>query len=260
MKIALSQMNIKWENKEDNQKAAVDAILAAKEKGAKAVFFPEMSLTGFSMDTDLTAESDLETVQAFQRIAQKERVAIGIGWVKRRELAENHYTVLDSDGRILSDYVKIHPFSYGKENIFFQSGSAVVQYNLGGYSWSTFICYDLRFPELFQIASEKAEVIVVPANWPGSRAEHWRVLLRARAIENQCYILGVNCVGNIGGLGYRGDSCVISPYGDILDALENKEGNLIADLNMNVGEIRREFPVKQDRKWDFYRDWYGRKR
>lgn len=253
MRVALAQTNIIWEDKIKNECKAIEYISQASCAGAEAIFFPEMSLTGFSMNTDLTAEKDKNTIHKFCDIAVQYNIAIGIGWAKNTsELAENHYTIIGRSGEELSDYAKIHPFSYAGEDKFFSAGSEIVLFDLGNYRWSSFICYDLRFPEIFQIASRTAEAIVVPANWPKQREEHWKCLLEARAIENQCFILGVNCTGRINGVMYGGGSCVFSPNGDLLGKHEGGEGILIMDLDKDVKELREKFPVKKDRKRDLY--------
>lgn len=261
MKVALAQTNIIWENKSENEIRAIEYVAQSVGLGAQAVFFPEMSLTGFSMNTAITAEDESITVNNFCEIAAKHNIAIGIGWTKKgKQLAENHYSIINNKGEIISDYIKIHPFSYADEDKYFTSGNKITYFDLGDYKWSNYICYDLRFPELFQIASETAEVILVPANWPHKRKEHWKCLLRARAIENQCYVLAVNCVGNINNIEYSGNSCGISPNGEVLDEMEGKVGILIIDLHENVKELRKNFPVKQDRKCDFYVSEYRRQK
>lgn len=256
IKIALVQTQIAWEEKERNYDSAEKWIGEAVRRGAEAVFFPEMSFTGFSMNTDVTGEKDARTIRRMGALAQQYRVSIGFGWVKDCAEAggkcENHYAVVDSAGRVLSDYAKLHPFSYSGEDQRFQGGSALTHFVLNGVAFSSFICYDLRFPEIFQAASRSAHVIVVPANWPAKRREHWRALLRARAIENQVYILAVNCVGEIGGISYMGDSCVIGPDGDKKAELSGTEGMIVWELTDDAAHFRREFPVKQDRREAFY--------
>lgn len=121
------------------------------------------------------------------------------------------------------------------------------------------LCYDLRFPEIFQIASKKADVILVPANWPEARTEHWKCLLRARAIENQVYIFGINCVGKNNGLNYSGHSCIIDPNGKVLEELSDREGVLSFELKNDVKKIRDGFPVKRDRREDLYSRLYKEK-
>lgn len=255
MKIALAQTNIEWENKQENFKIANDFANNAKKSGADMIFFPEMSFTGFSMNIQVTGERDNETIEKMCTIAKSNNIVIGFGWVSLDgEKARNHYSVVDSSGNLISDYTKIHPFSYGKESQFFERGEKIIGYELLGYCFSTFICYDLRFPEIFQIASKNSEIIVIPANWPKARDVHWKALLKARAIENQSYILGINCVGNIGGVEYNGNSMAVSPNGDILTRIENSVGMIFVTIEKEALDIRKTFPVKNDRKWELYNE------
>lgn len=257
MKIALYQMNIIWENKVSNYIQLENNLKKIGDRGVDLLLLPEMSFTGFSMNTDVTKESDYETVKRMMATAKNYKIAIGFGWVKDcGEKSENHYTIIGGDGDILSDYVKIHPFSYSGENEKFQGGKEIVCFRFNNISISTFICYDLRFPEVFQIASKDVDVLFIPANWPEIRKEHWKCLLQARAIENQVYIFAVNCVGKIGGLNYAGNSCIVDPHGNILSELSGREGILEYDLNNNVQKVRSEFPVKEDRKEDLYYELY----
>ncbi len=253
MKVLLYQMNIIWEDKEANYKCVERKLQEASERKADLFLLPEMSFTGFSMNTSVTGEKDYETIHKMQSYAGQYHTAIGFGWVKDcGEKAENHYTVVDKDGRVLSDYVKIHPFSFVGEDIKFQGGKNIAYFSMDGISFSSFICYDLRFPEIFQIASKKADVLLIPANWPEARRAHWRCLLQARAIENQVYIIAVNCTGDIGGVNYSGDSCIINPNGQILQELSGQEGLMEYDLQDETAEFRNHFPVKNDRREDLY--------
>lgn len=255
--VALAQMNIVWENKDENFKRIHEYVKQAKSDKVDIVFFPEMTLTGFSMNIRHTAETKEETIKNVQKLAIQNQIAIGVGWVKSvDELAENHYTIINSKGEIISDYVKMHPFSFGDEDRFFIKGNCLSFFTLKNFTFCNFICYDLRFPEVFQIASKKADAIIIAANWPEQRAEHWKTLLKARAIENQCYILGVNCVGQVGELKYSGDSCIISPEGNILAGTENKEKLVIYKLENDVKNIRSLFPVKNDRRESLYMTKY----
>lgn len=259
MKVALAQIKIKWEDKGANLLKAKKCIMEAKSRGAEIVLFPEMSLTGFSMNVEYTGESNNWTVDQIVSLAHEYSIYIGIGWVEKvGKKGRNHYTIVDYRGNIQLDYIKIHPFSYAKENCYFEAGNRIYDFSFAGYTWSSLICYDLRFPELFQIASEEADVIVVPANWPKSRETHWKSLLIARAIENQCYIIGVNCVGEMNGLEYSGGSMIVTPNGEIIAELFDAEGLVIADINCNTAQIRKEFPVKNDCNWKLYNQLYER--
>ena len=97
--------------------------------------------------------------------------------------------------------------------------------------------------------------IIIPANWPAKRAEHWKALLKARAIENQVYIFAANCQGNIGGIYYSGDSCVINPDGQVLEMLSDQEGVIVYDLVDDVFLYRKAFPVLKDRRKDLYENF-----
>lgn len=257
MRVALCQLDIAWEDKRMNLEQAKVYMEEAKAEEAEIVFFPEMSFTGFSMNVDLIKEEYGETLKEVREMAAESQIAIGMGWVKAEEMGgrmevKNIYTVIGSQGEILSNYVKIHPFRYAKEDQYFTSGNRISLFEYRERVFSTFLCYDLRFPEIFEIASRKAEIIVVSANWPQPRKEHWSTLLRARAIENQVYILGVNCIGEKAGLYYSGDSCVIDPNGNVMGVLSDQDGLIVLDIPNNTEQIREEFPVKQDRRPELY--------
>ena len=138
----------------------------------------------------------------------------------------------------------------------FNAGEKIQNFEIDGIRFGSYICYDLRFPEVFQISSKEAHVIIVPANWPAARAEHWKCLLQARAIENQVYMLGINCVGYQKELLYLGDSCVINPNGEPVSMLSNHADLLVYDLEDDVEHYRKMFPIKKDRKESFYRGYY----
>ena len=254
MKIALYQMHIEWENKEKNYLRAEQKLKTAYDRNVDLLLLPEMSFTGFSMNTAATKERDHETINKMSDYAIQYNTAIGFGWVKDcGEKSENHYTIVNKEGKVISDYAKIHPFSFSGEDRKFCGGEDLAVFVLCGMIFSTFICYDLRFPEIFQAVSGKADVICVPANWPKKRREHWKCLLQARAIENQVYILAINCFGNIGEIDYSGDSCIINPNGEILAELSEQENVLEYELQNDVEKFRNAFQIKADRREELYR-------
>jgi predicted amidohydrolase len=258
MKIALCQMEIIWENKEKNKVQAESYVKEALCEGAELVCFPEMTLTGFSMNTELTAESCKKgmaaTVQYMTKLAASYEVAIGFGWVEGQP-ARNHYTILEQCGHVLSDYIKIHPFRYGGEYEKFVPGEQLVVCQVGDFKIGTQICYDLRFPEAFQVLAEQCDLILVPAAWPGGRREHWKCLLQARAIENQVYVAGINTWGDQGGLTYTGDSCIFAPDGRLCGGFLEKPGILCLEIEQDVDKYRKAFPMRQDRRWNLYKSW-----
>ena len=273
MKVALCQLAIEFEKKEANTRRVISFMEQAGAAGADLVLFPEMSLTGFSMNITLTGEKNRESVKRLCAEAKRIGIAVGFGWTALVDSGinaavdsgrsagnnfsgsvrgENHYTVISAGGEVLSDYVKMHPFSYSGEDRHFAKGNETVQFALADIPFSGFICYDLRFPEIFQAVSDRAHVIIVAADWPGRRREHWSSLLRARAIENQCYMLGINSVGDQDGLHYTGDSCVILPDGTVAEQLTDEEGLIFYDLVDDAEVYRQAFPVKQDRRPELY--------
>ena len=252
MKIALLQTHICWEKKTENISKLEKVI--SDNPDAEAFFLPEMSFTGFSMNTEKTVDRDRETVAEMKKIASRYNRSIGFGWVRPAgEKCENIYTVVDHTGKVVSEYAKIHPFSYSAEDKFFKGGNLLSVFELGGTLFTAFICYDLRFPELFRRVCNDVHAVVIPANWPAKRSEHWKTLLRARAIENQVYVFAVNCFGDQNGQYYSGDSCVITPDGDVCASLSDQEGVIRYEFTDDVDQYRRNFPVLKDRKDDqFY--------
>ncbi len=247
MRVDICQTKIVWENKSENISNA-ERLIA--ESSADILLFPEMSFTGFSMNTELTGENDGYTLHKMNTLSKKYGKAVGFGWVfKDGEKAENHYTVTDG-GEVLSDYVKIHPFSYGGENKYFKGGDKLSPFEFMGFKFLPAICYDLRFPEIFR--AYEADIIIVPANWPEARQEHWSTLLKARAIENRCYVMGINCTGDIGDIRYGGGSALIDPDGNMLASAENKEGTMTVDLENDVTKYREKFPALGDKRRDVY--------
>lgn len=254
MKAALCQFRIEYEDKEQNLQRAAQMIAAAADAQAQIIFFPEMSFTGFSMQVSVTGEADGKTLRCMQQYARQYKTAIGFGWVKLRNgKGENHYTVVDETGAVLADYVKIHPFSFGGENNFFAAGSQTAVFRLAGVTFGLFICYDLRFPEIFRAVSGEAEVLVTAANWPEKRIAHWNKLLEARALENQCWMLGINCVGDQQELHYSGSSRAVTPEGETAAALPDREGILFCEIGDEAARFRRDFPALRDRRPELYK-------
>ena len=263
MRIAICQYQIQFEDKSYNLEAAKNWIWQASKEAADFIVFPEMSFTGFSMNQNCIGESDFETMKTLQELAKMNRIAIGFGWVKNvgdeigQNQSENHYSILSKSGEVILDYAKIHPFSYSGEDLFYQKGSSMSMCQVEEFKISTVICYDLRFPELFQHASKYADIILVPANWPETRREHWLTLLRARAIENQCYVVGINCTGKSNEVDYSGDSCMIHPDGSVICQLDRREQLYMIEIQNDVKEVRAVFPTKRDRREDLYYELYN---
>lgn len=261
MRAALTQMDIVWENKEANKEICRRLAEKAVKNRAELIIFPEMTLTGFTMNTEYAGENMLEggeTVEFFKGISKENNIAVIFGMVygKKDKTAYNKQIMVYGD-EILYDYSKIHPFSYGGEGEHYEKGQEIISTIFNGISMGGFVCYDLRFPEIFQISSKINKLITVIANWPADRTDHWHTLLKARAIENQAFIIGVNRVGRGGGLSYKHSSAAYNPYGEKIT--KSKDADLIfADIDVwKADRYRKEFPVKSDRREEIYREYYS---
>lgn len=258
MKLALAQLDVTWENKPKNKQVALTFIEEAVKQKVDMILFPEMTLTGFSMNTEVIGEINNETLEFFKKLSSKFNIFIGFGYVEGIKNSKNKYSIVSPKGEELVEYTKIHLFSFGTETEFYQSGNKIKSFEALDFNIVPFICYDLRFPEIFQIASKTASLITVGANWPIERREHWISLLKARAIENQCYIAGINRVGDGHGLHYSGDSMIVDPLGNIISSLYMEEGLIVANIyKENVTEIRNSFRLKEDRRESLYYDMHS---
>ena len=134
----------------------------------------------------------------------------------------NCFVLAGPDGTV-HRYRKIHPFTFGGEERYFRPGDDFVTVDIEGLRISMFVCYDLRFADEFWQLAADTDVYLVPANWPAKRRLHWQALLQARAIENQAYVVGVNRVGEGGGIAYCGDSRIVDPLGELLATAAHTE-------------------------------------
>lgn len=256
MRIGLGQLDIGYEDKPFAKKLCEEMIFSAAKEQVNFLIFPEMTLTGFTVKIEKFGEPFLEseTIKFFRKNAIRYHMAICFGLpIIKGEKAENHCVIVSETGELVADYAKIHPFSLGTEAKCYKGGNSIVSCSIKDLTVSPFICYDLRFPEIFQVASQKSTLLVVIANWPVSRKEDWSVLLKARAIENQAFVVGVNRTGNGGGLEYFGDSMVLSPRGKIL--AQSQKGTNLTIMDIFPEEAltcRRKFPLKADRKPGLY--------
>lgn len=263
MRIALGQLDMVWENADASIDRAETLIKQAAKAAAECIIFPEMSFTGVTLNTAKVAENpkDSRTVQRMKELAKSYNLAIGFGWAASPEgeekLVTNRFTLLDKEGTVVGEYKKMHPFTYGGESDCYAKGNEIVTVPFLGRKIALFICYDLRFPEIFQIAAREADVLLVIANWPQIRREHWQTLLRARAIETQSYVVGVNCVGMHDGCAYSGDSMAVDSIGNILGMLSGREGILVCDLDDRAWSLRHKFSTRADRREDLYRTYFA---
>jgi predicted amidohydrolase len=273
MDIFLVQMAIARGKPELNRakvEALTSGILPGKPGKSGLIVLPELFSTGF-LDTSAMKASEKETWAAvapadtlfLSALARRlgafvmgTTVELGSAGLDGNGGFQNLSLLFSPEGTELSRYQKMHPFSYGGEDRLFTRGNelvtAAIQEEDGSDSWivQSTICYDLRFPELYRAGSRQGvHLIVVQANWPDARQAHWETLLRARAIENQAYVAGVNCVGEQGALRFIGGSTLISPKGETLAQAGEEEVLVhgVAELNL-CKQWRKQFPALRDRR------------
>ncbi len=257
MKIGLVQNNILWENKQFNLNSSKEYFKRAKDINIDLLLFPELSFTGFTMNINGFQELDFYTINYISSLCKTYGINVGIGYIqeiKHSEKAQNNYVIISKSGEILCNYSKIHPFAHSGEDKFYLGGNEIVSCTIDNITLCPFICYDLRFPEIFQIASKSCDLITVAANWPRSRINHWVSLLKARAIENQCYVAGINRIGIGNNLVYSGNSMVVNPLGEIIAYGEDGMDDIVvAEINREtVLAARSKFKFKDDRREDLY--------
>ena len=258
MKIALVSLTQEWEDKKANLFKCEGCIQKASQAKVDLIVFPEMTLTGFSNNIIVTAEDKDEstTLKSFQDIARKFSIAIVFGVaIQDGEKALNQSIFIDKNGVLKAQYSKIHPFSFAREDKFFNSGNRLGVVNFEDFKIGLSICYDLRFPELYSTLSTKTDLIINIANWPSKRIEHWNTLLKARAIENQIFIAGVNRVGVDGNdLEYIESSQIINANGESLEYQEIEDMKIYTIDKAWTRNFKDKFNTTNDRKVEFYKE------
>jgi len=258
MNIALISLNQIWESKTANLKQCNFYIQKASENKADLVIFPEMTLTGFSMNTALIAEKEdrSDTVKEFQKMANKYRISVIFGVVfSDQDRSTNNLVFIKKNGQLGSKYKKIHPFSYSGEGEVYKGGDQIVVQNFMDINIGLTICYDLRFPEIYTALGNTCDIVINIANWPKKRVDHWKTLLKSRAIENQLFCIGVNRTGLDGNdLEYEESSLVFNADGESLPpSYTHKLMNIfVVDLHWTK-LFKGKFNTRQDRKVELYK-------
>ncbi|WP_199919844.1 nitrilase-related carbon-nitrogen hydrolase [Thermodesulfobium acidiphilum] len=250
MRFGLFQMDI-LRDFDQNFEKAKRAILEANKNDLKLLVFPETFISGY-YKSSIKKVSDRLSYYFDQLCFMSREYKIDIyGTFPLKENA-NIYNCgfYFSEGSCIARYKKIHLIEVmGEKDIFSEGKEAVVaESNLIGRVGLA-ICYDLRFPELFRKVSINSKVTIVSAMWPKTRIEHWKTLLRARSIENQCFVIGVNRVGSDKNNLYPGNSLIFDPYGTPILECDNLEGLYFCDVDLSVVErFRKDFNVLADRR------------
>jgi len=263
MRVAALQTDIVWESPSANFDRLKPWIRTAVSAGTDLVVLPEMYACGFSMNTQVVrerfggpsvvflqeqaAEHGLWLAGSVPELAEEPTARRG-----RKIRPYNTLILAGPDGQI-HRYRKLRPFTYAGESEHYEAGNETVTIEIESRAGqrlrlSLFICYDLRFADLFWDIAEETDAYLVVANWPVTRRRHWVDLLTARAIENQAYVVGVNRVGEGDGLAYAGDSRIVDPLGETLAAAAGGESIVLADIDpARVKQVRKDLPFLADR-------------
>ncbi|MBC23740.1 MAG: carbon-nitrogen hydrolase [Phycisphaerae bacterium] len=246
MRFACIQHDIAWEDKPANQ-GHIQQMLAESnlERGSFCVL-PELADTGFSINTERTCEGD--SLGWATAMARSHSMWIQSGHVHGTPSGPVHNcaSIVCPDGTVLGSYRKIFPFM--TEAPHYESGARLLLARCNGVHVCPMICYDLRFPELWRLATlAGTEVFTIGASWPARRQSHWRSLLIARAIENQAFVVAANRVGHDPNTNYLGGSMIIDPRGEVIHEASDGEAVLQAELDLaDLRRWRRKFPVLED--------------
>lgn len=253
---AAIQFNIMQGDVDANLDYVREALARVAESGASLVVLPEMWTTGFEYRKlhELATRTG-EVLEELCELSQRYRMVIVGSQPEKADDGRvfNTAHVVDN-GKIVASYRKLHLFSLLGEDRAFKAGDSVCMADTSIGKIGVIICYDLRFPELSRkLALDGARIICVPAQWPKPRQEHWRTLLRARAIENQLYIVSCNACGIIGKLDFFGMSMLIDPKGEVMDDAGDGEVEVVAPIDWTLmDDWRRKIPCFQDRRPELY--------
>lgn len=247
--VALGEYDTGWHDPAGSLDRAEQIVRQSVARGAELVVLPEMCTTGFTMEpAELAEPLDGPSARRLRDIARSAGASIIAGIATRSDDASyNSAMAIDAEGNIAAEYRKQRLFSYAGEGAAYASGVGSCVLQIHGVRLGVFICFDLRFPELFRAVARDVDALVVIANWPAARRAHWDALLRARAIENQCYVVAVNRTGNGGNLQYDGGSTVIDPWGNTVARSIGAENPAICTIDAEVVErTRAEYPFLRE--------------
>lgn len=252
---AALQFNLSVGNINSNLEKGFAALQRAGERGGQLAVMPEMWSSGYAYRQ--LRELARQTPQVIETLCEvtAKRGMVVVGSLPEIEAEKIYNTAYVVDqGKLVGRYRKLHLFSTMQEDRFLAAGDQALTVDTSAGRLGIAICYDLRFPELFRkLALEGAEIICVPAEWPKPRQEHWNALIRARAIENQLFVIAANCCGIQGKLDFFGHSQLVSPLGHLLAYADAEETELVADFDFSeMVQYRKQIDTLGDRRPDIY--------
>lgn len=257
MKLIGVQVDSVWEDKAATFDRVRRLLASSRPQPGSLLVLPEMFATGFSMNVAGIQEGSKRVTEQFLESLAREFAIFVLGGVVNLGpdgRGRNQALAYSPQGREIVRYDKMQPFSLGGESKHYTAGDRTTHFDWQGMTVAPFICYDLRFPELFRAAVKpsksaqpSAQLFAIIASWPLPRDAHWITLLQARAIENQAYVIGVNRSGKDPHHTYPGRSLIIDPHGKILIDAGNTERIVAADVDpQTVQKWRRDFPALAD--------------
>ena len=264
MKLSLAQFEVRPGNVAANLAQFGELAATAKASGADLLCLPEMCTTGFDWRKNRELlDASVGHIEAVSAIAKSQSVAICGSFLEKTETgqAANCFHYFDAGGRILARYRKLHLFTLFHEERHVEAGNDCVVFDSGLGRFGASICYDLRFPELFRrLTEEGARLHFLPAAFPHPRLEHWRTLIRARAMENQCFVVATNQCGieghgsDVGETRYFGHSMVVDPWGEVIAEADETEAILEVEIDLGQVElVRSRLSAWADRRTDLFR-------
>jgi omega-amidase len=257
LSITLAQMGVHLGEIKRNYMHVERWTEEAARRGSHIVVFPELWSTGYALMQAKELASTLNQGLFVQvaGLAKQHKISITGSMMEKRGVeVANSAAFFASNGQTMGVYRKIHLFRLMDEDRYLQPGSSPLVMDLPWGRTAMAICYDLRFPELFRrYALDDATLVIVPAEWPLQRVDHWRALLIARAIENQCYVVGVNSAGKTGDTVFGGHSMIVDPWGKVVVEAGEDPQLLTVEIELDrVKEVRQAIPVFDDRRPDIY--------
>lgn len=267
MQLIACQFDIAWEDKPTNYEKVRKVLSGIDIQPGALIVLPEMFATGFTMNVDKADEGTDRPSEVFAaELANQYNACVIAGVVNRREdgNARNQAVVIaplasgafhdtgstgNSGGTELARYDKMQPFVHGQEDRHYSAGDKAVTFDWQDHCVAPFICYDLRFPEVFRssVREHRPTIITVIASWPAARVEHWVTLLQARAIENQAYVVGVNRCGSDPALAYPGRSLIVDYQGNVIADAGDSEVAVWADTDLDaLNTYRQKLPFLND--------------
>jgi omega-amidase len=256
MKCCSAQITSCWDDPEMTLEKIEPCIRQAASAGARIIAFPEQFATGWDPCSDRhIQESSGTIVSTLKRYAQEYSIAVLGSFRERRSpLPANSAIVIDGEGTIRALYAKMHPFTLVHEERCYAAGDDIAVFEIEGMKFGIAICYDLRFPSLFQVYAKKGVCgVFVPSAWPASRIRHWELFMKARAVENQMYIIGINTPGKTPVGQYAGASMTTDPDGCVVARAGGGNELLFSDVDpAKVEDARCRFPSHKDQRTELY--------